>query len=82
MIREVFSFIEILWQERNDRVHRNNNSDTEKETLKKEVETLKLTKMYIPPKLRKLYQRDISKILAPNSPITDIRRWIRIFTKC
>ena len=72
MIREIFYFLEILWQSRNDRLHKTENSDHERETLKKEVGILQNTKMYIPPKLRALYRKDISKLIAPTIPITDI----------
>ena len=74
--------MEVLWQSRNDRVHERKNSETERDNLRREIEKLKTTKMYIPPKLRKMYQQETSKILAPKSSLSDVRRWIRIFTKC
>ena len=62
MVKEFLSFLEILWQRRNERMHPE--QKTERELLKKEVEELQRLDMYVPKKLELLYYSDIDDIMA------------------
>ena len=62
MVKEFLSFLEILWQRRNERMHPE--QKTERDLLKKEVEESQRLDMYVPKKLELLYYSDIDDITA------------------
>lgn len=78
----MFSFLELLFQARNDRLHKNDDTNNERKNLEIKIQELQNENFTVPIKLNRLYHTTYEQLTNKNKSITHLRRWVRTFQVC
>ena len=71
--------MEMLFKFINERNHKNESTKNERTHLEQKIQELQATNIYVPTKLRRLYQSPYTEITNTSSLVTHIRRFLRVF---
>ena len=67
---------------RNDRLHKNENSNNERNSLEIKIRELQDENIQVPPNLRRMYTMEYEQIVSTSHNTAYLRHWIRTINAC